>query len=184
MIFASFDGSNEIPLVTHGYVVYYPGVQNKWSVPIYEMVVTRFSTVTLILFKVTQCILVKLVLSFGFGCLSKLPLNSFCLGLLKSLRIILLYRHMQIHADYNDTMNKDERLFLEKYNSHFIWNVCACERELETKQNCDILTPTLMTISVVSFSFSWAAQPEAWCPTLLCAGFLHRILSLTHLLSK
>ena len=28
----------------------------------------------------------------------------------------------------------------------------------------------------VSFPFSWAAQPEAWGPTLLGAGFLYRIL--------
>ena len=41
-----------------------------------------------------------------------------------------------------------------------------CEKELETKQNCNILIPTLMAISVVSFSFS-NAQPEAWGPTLL-----------------
>ena len=32
-----------------------------------------------------------------------------------------------------------------------------CERELETKQNCNILTPTHTAISV-SFPFSWAAH--------------------------
>ena len=32
-----------------------------------------------------------------------------------------------------------------------------CERELETERNCNILTPTLMAISVVSFSFSWCS---------------------------
>ena len=41
-----------------------------------------------------------------------------------------------------------------------------CERELETEQNCNILTPTLMAISVVSLSFSRAAQPEARGPAL------------------
>ena len=41
-----------------------------------------------------------------------------------------------------------------------------------------------MAISVVSFSFSRAAQPEAWGPTLLGAGFLYRILSPTGLVSK
>ena len=40
-----------------------------------------------------------------------------------------------------------------------------CERELETEQNCNILTPTLMATSA-SFSFSWAAQPGAWGPSL------------------
>ena len=59
-----------------------------------------------------------------------------------------------------------------------------CERELETEQNCNILTPTLMAISVVSFSFSRVAQPEAWGPTPLGAGFLYHILSPTGLVSK
>ena len=36
----------------------------------------------------------------------------------------------------------------------------------------------------VSYPFSWAAQPEAWGPTLLGAGFLYRILSTTGLVSK
>ena len=46
---------------------------------------------------------------------------------------------------------------LKKYTSHFIWKGCVCERELETEQNCNILTPTLMAISIVSFSFSWCS---------------------------
>ena len=61
--------------------------------------------------------------------------------------------------------------FLEKYTSHFIWKsskglpkVLLWE-ELETEQNCNILTPTLMAISVVSFSFSRAAQsPTQYLP--------------------
>ena len=32
-----------------------------------------------------------------------------------------------------------------------------CERELETEQNWNILTPTLMAVNVVSFSFSWCS---------------------------
>ena len=93
---------------------------------------------------------------------------------------------------------------LEKYTSHFIWKA-VCERELEIKQNCNILTPTLMANSVVSFSFSRVAQPEArgpafcwvlafsttsclqtfWSPNcsrgplLPGAGFLYHILSPT-----
>ena len=86
-----------------------------------------------------------------------------------------------------------------------------CERELETEQNCNILTPTLLAISV-SFPFSRAAQPGALGPSLcecwfslphlistrlipnsqsgawgfpmLGAGFLCRILSPTGLVSK
>ena len=41
-----------------------------------------------------------------------------------------------------------------------------------------------MAISVVFFSFSRAAQPEARGPTLLSAGLLYRILSLTGLVFK
>ena len=76
------------------------------------------------------------------------------------------------------------------YLSHFIERVRKdysrfyCETELETEQNCNILTPTLIAISVVSFSFSRAAQPEARGLTLLGAGFLYRILPLTGLVSK
>ena len=52
-----------------------------------------------------------------------------------------------------------------------------CERELETEQNCNILTPTLMAISI-SFPFSWVAQPGAWGSIYLRgAGFLYHILS-------
>ena len=62
---------------------------------------------------------------------------------------------------------------------------CVCERELETEQNCNILTPTLMAISVVSFSFSRVAQPEARGPSsLLDTGFLYHILSPTGLVAK
>ena len=60
----------------------------------------------------------------------------------------------------------------------------VCERKLETEQNCNILTPTLVAISFVSFSFSRVAQPEAREPTLLGAGFLHHILSPNSPISK
>ena len=52
------------------------------------------------------------------------------------------------------------------------------ERELETEHNCNILTPTLMAVSVVSFSFSRVAQPEAQGPTLLGDSFLYCIFSI------
>ena len=48
-------------------------------------------------------------------------------------------------------------------------------------RNCNILTPTLMTVNVVSFSFSRAAQPEAQGLTLLGDGFLYCILSASSL---
>ena len=47
---------------------------------------------------------------------------------------------------HNDAMNTSGHRSLEKYTSHFIERV-VCERELETEQNCNILTPTLMAIT-------------------------------------
>ena len=47
---------------------------------------------------------------------------------------------------HNDTMKTSGHSSLEKYTSHFIERV-VCERELETEQNCNILTPTLMAIT-------------------------------------
>ena len=74
------------------------------------------------------------------------------------------------------------------YTSHFIvkvrkgYSMFYCERELETEQICNILTPTLMAVSVVSFSFCRAAQSEAQgLSFLLSAGFLYHILSATSL---
>ena len=71
---------------------------------------------------------------------------------------------------------------LEKYVPLTLFVRFVCEREFETEQNCNILTPTLMAVSVVSFSFSRAAQPEAQEPSsLLDDGFLYCILSATSL---
>ena len=89
---------------------------------------------------------------------------------------------MQNHN--NDIIKTSDTVLLEKYTSYFIERVRKvysrfyCERELETEQNCNILTPTLMAISVVSFSFSRVAQPEAWGPSfVLSAGFLYYTFS-------
>ena len=105
--------------------------------------------------------------------------------------------------------NKDERhSSLEKYTSHFIERV-VCEKELETEQNCNISTPTLLAITAFLsrspgllnrgpggpaslehvpqssiFSPTATAQSGAWGPTLLGAGLLYRILSPAHLISN
>ena len=55
--------------------------------------------------------------------------------------------------NHNDTIIKTQEDF-------------ACVRELVTEHNCNILTPTLMAVSVVPFSFSRAAQPEDQGPAL------------------
>ena len=95
--------------------------------------------------------------------------------------IYTTYTYIHIYAEYILTQwIKTSEDFFKKYTSHFIVRF-AFERELETEQNCNILTPTLMAISVVSFSFSRATQPEAQGLTMLSTGFLYRILSPTGL---
>ena len=79
-----------------------------------------------------------------------------------------------------------------------------CERELETEQNCNLLTPHSIGHNHVSFPFSWAANPRAWWPSLsgTCSSIQHLLsncncsiggqrahsagcyLSLPHLVSK
>ena len=84
--------------------------------------------------------------------------------------------------NHNDTMIKDERRLLLKNIPLTLFVTFACERGLETEQNCNILTPSLMTVSVVSFWFSRASQPEVQGPSsLLDDGFLYCILSPTGL---
>ena len=59
--------------------------------------------------------------------------------------------------NHNDTIIKQTSEDFFKYVPLTLFVRFVCERELETEQNCNILTPTLMAVSVVSFSFSRAA---------------------------
>ena len=65
--------------------------------------------------------------------------------------IYMLYSHEQLYIhmcmqNHNDAIKTSGHSSLEKYTSHFIERV-VCERELETEQNCNILTPTLLAIT-------------------------------------
>ena len=75
-----------------------------------------------------------------------------CFELLIYVRV--LYSHMQSHAEYNDTMKKTSEDFFKKIYLSLYLKAFVSEWESETEQNCNILTPTLMAISVVSSSFS------------------------------
>ena len=113
--------------------------------------------------------------------------------------LIYTYTYIYICWIHNDAMNNDETIIKQTSEGFFI-KICTSlfivrvrkgysrfysERELETEQNCNILTPTLMAVSVVSCSFSRAAQPEAQGPSsLLDDGFLYCILSPTGLVPK
>ena len=94
----------------------------------------------------------------------------------------MLYSHMQIHAEHNDTKTSDtvlRKIYLSLYLKGLcVWKGVGHGTELQ------YIDPTLMAISGVSFSLSRAAQPEARGPTLLGTGFLYHILSPTDLLSK
>ena len=78
-------------------------------------------------------------------------------------------------------MTKTQEDFVNKiFTSHFIarvWEGCVgfyCERELE-------FNPKVMAVSVVSFSFSRAAQPEPWSPLCWVLVFLLSLPPLVHL---
>ena len=79
---------------------------------------------------------------------------------------------------------------LEKYTSHFIWKgskgllkVLLWEG-VGDRTELQHIDPHSIGHNRVSFPFSWTAQPKGQRPTLLDAGFLYRILSLTHLISN
>ena len=84
------------------------------------------------------------------------------------------YTNTSTYACRTQRHNEDERhSSLEKYTSHFIERVLF-ERELETEQNCNILTSTLLAITAFLSRY----------PGLLKRGpgFLYRILSPTRLI--
>ena len=96
----------------------------------------------------------------------------------------MLYSHVPYH---NDTINKQTRedFFNKICTSHFF---CKGSKRVtqglrvrgswRTNRNCNILTPTLMVVNVVSFSFSWSSTGG---PGVHFAGCW---LSLLHLISN
>ena len=89
---------------------------------------------------------------------------------------------MQYHNDTTIKMQEDffkQNMYLSLYCK--VWKGYSrfyCERELETKQKLQYFDPTIMAISVVSFSFSWCSTGG---PGAHSAGFLYYILSATSL---
>ena len=98
----------------------------------------------------------------------------------------MLYSHMQYH---NDTIIKTQKEFsTNMYPSLYCKGSkrgvggFTVRGSWRSNINCNILTPPiLMAVSVVSFSFFMAAQPEAQRPTQLGDGFLYCILSASSL---
>ena len=93
----------------------------------------------------------------------------------RSICYILICIYMQNNSERHNDKGRAKTSLTKICTSHFILRVRKgysrfyCERELETEQNCNILTPTLMAINVVSFSFSRVAQLEAQGPSSLLA---------------
>ena len=80
------------------------------------------------------------------------------------------YIYIYIYWIHSDAIIKTrEGFFINICTSHFIVRVRKGLLKV-----CNILTPTLSAVNVVSFSFSRAAQPEAQRPTLL-GDLLHLI---------
>ena len=112
--------------------------------------------------------------------------------------------------NHNDDTIKTSDTVLKKNIPVILFERVVCERELETEQNCNILTRTLMAMTVFLsrspglLNRGHGAQPHwdmflipasslqlvcyptttaqsgAWGPTLMGAGFLYRILSPIH----
>ena len=83
----------------------------------------------------------------------------------------MLYTHMQMHNHNDDTIKTSGHSSLEKYTSHFIERV-VCERELETEQRLQLLTPQLFWLLQPFFPVLLAAQPSAWDMFLIPASSL------------
>ena len=83
-----------------------------------------------------------------------------------------------------DAIIKTREDFFKRIYPSLYLKGCVCESELETEQDCNILTP-LMAISFVSFSFSKGAQPETrGLSFLLGGGFLYHNFSPISLISN
>ena len=92
----------------------------------------------------------------------------------------MLYSHNQLYLHIcmqkpKVAMKMSGHRSLEKYTSHFIERV-VCERELETEQNCNILTSTFIAITAF---LSRSPGLLAWGPSLSGAWS-----SFQHLLSN
>ena len=105
----------------------------------------------------------------------------------------MLHSHIHVHAEiyiyrldtYRRNDKRHKKTSLTKYLPLTLlqgfekgYSRFACERELKIEHNCNILTPTLMTVNVVSFSFSWCSTGG---PGVHSSGCW---LSLLHLISN
>ena len=89
--------------------------------------------------------------------------------------------HTHIHIEHNDTIKTSDTV-LYKNIPLTLFEKVVCERELETEQNCNILTPTLLAITAFLSRSPGLLNRGPGGPASLGAGFLYRILSPTRLI--
>ena len=86
--------------------------------------------------------------------------------------------------NHNDgTKKTSDTVLFEKYTSHYIERV-VCEWELETEQNCNILTPTLLAITAFVSRSPWLLNRGPVGPASLGHVPQSSIFSSTGLISK
>ena len=110
-------------------------------------------------------------------------MNVTVILILLYLHIIQLYTYTYIYAEYILTQwIKTSEDFFKKNIPLTLFERVVCVRgSWRLNKDCNILTPTLMAISIVSFSFSWCSTGG---PGAHSAGFLYCILSPTGLIPK
>ena len=87
---------------------------------------------------------------------------------------------MQIHAEDNDAIIKTSEDFFKKYTCHFIWKGCVCEG-VRGRTKLQYIDPHSYDHQRCVFLVLQGCSTGGLGPSLLDAGFLYRILSLTHL---
>ena len=98
----------------------------------------------------------------------------------KQPKTFVLHTHVQIHAcikNHNDTIMTSNTVFRKNIPLTLFERV-VCERELETEQNCNILTPTLLAITAFLFHSPGLLNQEPG------AQLLWDMFSFQHLLSN
>ena len=74
-----------------------------------------------------------------------------------------------MHNHKNDTKKTSDSVLIKIYHSLYLKGLCV-RGSWRPNRTATYWPPTLMAISV-SFPFSWAAQPEAWGPSLTGCWF-------------
>ena len=75
----------------------------------------------------------------------------------------IIHIHLHMHAEHNDTII-DERHSSKKNIPLTLFERVMCERELEIKQNCNILTPTPLAITL----FLWGCPRGVMVKAMNC----------------